>query len=112
DSGGWDRGGVNVKQDLLRLLGGRALPLPKQGVITILGPGTGLGVAHVLRREDRNHVIECEGGHIDYAPLDGVEDAILARLRQRYRRVSVSRTRSRPGLANNYKGLAAIAGRA
>jgi glucokinase len=102
---------VNVEPEHLRHLCGPDLPLPKQGVITILGPGTGLGVAHVLRREDRNHVIECEGGHIDYAPLDGIEDAILARLRQRYQRVSVERVVSGPGLANIYEALAAIEGR-
>jgi glucokinase len=102
---------VNVESEHLRHLCGPDLPLPKQGVVTILGPGTGLGVAHVLRHEDRNHVIECEGGHIDYAPLDSIEDAILARLRQRYRRVSVERIVSGPGLANIYEALAAIEGR-
>jgi glucokinase len=102
---------VNVESEHLRCLCGPEVPLPKQGVITILGPGTGLGVAHVLRHEDRNHVIECEGGHIDYAPLDSIEDAILARLRQRYRRVSVERIVSGRGLANIYEALAAIEGR-
>lgn len=102
---------VNVEPKHLRHLCGPDLPLPKQGVITILGPGTGLGVAHVLRDGDRNQVIECEGGHIDYAPLDSIEDAILARLRQRYRRVSVERIVSGPGLANIYEALAAIEGR-
>jgi glucokinase len=102
---------VNVESEHLRYLCGPEVPLPKQGIITILGPGTGLGVAHVLRHEDRNHVIECEGGHIDYAPLDSIEDAILARLRQRYRRVSVERIVSGRGLANIYEALAAIEGR-
>lgn len=102
---------VSVEPRYLRHLCGPDLPLPKQGVISIIGPGTGLGVAHVLCREDQHHVIECEGGHIDYAPLDGIEDAILARLRQRYRRVSVERVVSGPGLANIYEGLAAIEGR-
>lgn len=81
-------------------------------VISIVGPGTGLGVAHVLRRECRNHVIEGEGGHIDFAPLDAIEDAILARLRKRYRRVSIERIVSGPGLANIHEALAAIEGRA
>jgi glucokinase len=102
---------VNVESEHLRHLCGPDVPLPKQGVITILGPGTGLGVAHVLRHEDRNHVIECEGGHIDYAPLDSIEDALLARLRRRYRRVSVERIVSGPGLENIYEALAAIEGR-
>jgi glucokinase len=103
---------VQVGPEHLRHLCGPDRPLPERGVISIIGPGTGLGVAHVLRREGRNHVIECEGGHIDYAPLDDIEDAILARLRQRYPRVSVERIVSGPGLANIYEGLAAIEGRA
>jgi glucokinase len=102
---------VNVESEHLRHLCGPDLPLPENGVVTILGPGTGLGVAHVLRHQDRNHVIECEGGHIDYAPLDSIEDALLARLRRRYRRVSVERIVSGPGLANIYEALAAIEGR-
>ena len=102
---------VSVEPKYLPHLCGPDLPLPKLGVISIIGPGTGLGVAQVLRREDQHHVMECEGGHIDYAPLDGIEDAILARLRKRYRRVSVERVVSGPGLANIYEGLAAIEGR-
>jgi glucokinase len=102
---------ASVEPHYLRHLCGPDLLLPKLGVISIIGPGTGLGVAHVLRREDHHHVMECEGGHIDYAPLDGIEDAILARLRKRYRRVSVERVVSGPGLAIIYEGLAAIEGR-
>ncbi len=81
-------------------------------VISIVGPGTGLGVAHVLRRDGRNLIVESEGGHIDFAPLDTLEDAILQQLRRRYRRVSVERIVSGPGLMNIYEALAAIEGRA
>jgi glucokinase len=81
-------------------------------VIGIVGPGTGLGVAHILRREGRNHVIESEGGHVDFAPLDTLEDAILARLRKRHRRVSIERIVSGPGLAVIHEALATIEGRA
>jgi glucokinase len=111
DFGAVAHAAVNVEPAHLRHLCGPDLPLPEEGVITILGPGTGLGVAHVLRRQDRNHVIECEGGHIDYAPLDSIEDAMLARLRQRHRRVSVERIVSGPGLVNIHEALAAIEGR-
>jgi glucokinase len=86
-------------------------PLPDEGVISIVGPGTGLGVAQLLRREGRYHVIETEGGHIDFAPLDSLEDQILAHLRKRYRRVSVERVASGQGLTNIYEVLAAIEGR-
>ena len=87
-------------------------PLPETGVIGILGPGTGLGVAHLLRAKNTYHVMECEGGHLDFAPVDSIDDAILARLRARYRRVSTERIVSGPGLANIYECLAALEGRA
>jgi glucokinase len=86
-------------------------PLPEEGVISIVGPGTGLGVAQLLRRAGHYHVIETEGGHIDFAPLDSLEDKILAQLRARYRRVSVERVASGMGLSNLYEALAAIEGR-
>lgn len=96
----------------LRHLCGPDAPLPRHGVVTIVGPGTGLGVAQ-LRIDGGDYVVTpTEGGHIEFAPLDGIEDAILARLRARYRRVSVERLVSGPGLANIHEALAAIEGRA
>jgi len=103
---------VRVGPEHLSHLCGPDVPLPEEGVISIVGPGSGLGVAQVLRRDGLNHVIECEGGHIDFAPLDGIEDMILARLRKRYRHVSAERVASGFGLSNIYEGLAAIEGRA
>ena len=83
-----------------------------EGTLSIIGPGTGLGVAHVWRKGMNYHVQATEGGHIDFAPLDAIEDAVLARLRKRYRRVSVERVVSGPGLIDLYETLAAIEGRA
>ena len=94
-----------------RHLCGPERDLPGEGVISVLGPGTGLGVAQLVRREGRAHVVETEGGHVDFAPLDTVEDGVLARLRHRFRRVSVERVASGPGLANLYAALADLEGR-
>lgn len=91
---------------------GPDIPLPETGTISIIGPGTGLGVAHVLRGDEQYHVQPTEGGHIDFAPLDTIEDAILAHLRKRYRRVSVERVVSGPGLVEIFEALAAIEGQA
>ena len=85
--------------------------LPTTGVICVVGPGTGLGVAHVLRRDGRYDVTSTEGGHLDFAPVDVIEDAILAHLRQRFGRVSTERIVSGPGLVNLYDALAKAAGR-
>jgi glucokinase len=103
---------VRVGPEHLSYLCGPDLPLPEQGVISIVGPGSGLGVAHVLRRDGCTHVVECEGGHIDFAPVDEIDDMILAGLRKRYRRASAERIVSGSGLVNIYEGLAAIEGRA
>lgn len=85
--------------------------LPREGVISVIGAGTGLGVAQLLRRDGAYHVIETEGGHIDFSPLDSLEDQILAQLRQRYLRVSVERLTAGMGLTNIHQALAAIEGR-
>jgi glucokinase len=84
-------------------------PLPTLGMVTILGPGTGLGVAGLLLGSNPQ-VIETEGGHIDFAPLDSLEDRILTELRRSFRRVSVERILSGRGLMNLYEALAAIEG--
>ncbi len=85
----------------------------KPGSITICGPGTGLGVAQVYACKNGDyHVIETEGGHMDFSPLDGLEDAILKRLRRTFTRVSVERIVAGPGILAIYETLAQIEGRA
>lgn len=86
--------------------------LPAQGVISVVGPGTGLGVAMLVRQPDRDIVIETEGGHVGFAPFDRVEQEIARRLIGRFLRVSVERLISGPGLLMVYEGLAAIEGHA
>ena len=87
-------------------------PLPAEGTLTVMGPGTGLGVAHVWRSGKGDYRVQStEGGHIDYAPLDTIEDTLLARLRQRHARVSVERVVSGPAIVDIYETLAALEGR-
>ena len=93
--------------DFLHLCG-PDVPIPATGVITVCGPGTGLGVAQVLRAPDWYHVIETEGGHIDFAPLDALEDAMVKRLRKAFTRVSAERIVSGPGIVAMYETLADI----
>ena len=93
--------------DFLHLCG-PDIPFPEHGVITVCGPGTGLGVAQVLRTPERYHVLETEGGHIDFAPLDAIEDAMVKRLRTAYTRVSAERVVSGPGIVAIYETLAQI----
>lgn len=92
----------------LELLFGPDKPFPDNGGVTILGPGTGLGVAMIAFDDGVPHVVATEGGHMDFAPLDGLEGQILDRLRGDYLRVSNERIVSGPGLNNLYKALATI----
>jgi glucokinase len=98
--------------EYLQHLCGPDRSLPRDGVISVLGPGTGLGVAYVMRKNGTYHVRETEGGHIDFAPLDTIEDGILRALRTRFRRVSAERIVSGPGLNNIYGALADLEQRA
>ncbi len=95
----------------LKFLCGPDRALPQEGVISLVGPGTGLGVAQLVRRGGASFVLATEGGHIDFAPLDPMEDALLQDLRPRYGRVSVERIVSGPGLAHIYDVLAKAEGR-
>jgi len=102
---------ANLPAQEFRHVCGPERPLPDEGVISIVGPGTGLGVGAVLRRHGQYEVIETEGGHVDFAPLDNLEDQVLAHLRRNFRRVSVERLVAGRGLWNIYDALAAIEGR-
>jgi glucokinase len=82
-------------------------PLPQRGTVSVIGPGTGLGVAHFHRFEGGYHVQSTEGGHIDFAPIDAIDDAMMLRLRKRHRRVSAERVVSGPGIVEIYSALAA-----
>jgi glucokinase len=102
---------AQVGSDYFRHVCGPDEALPERGITSIVGPGTGLGIGQLFRHDGTYHVIACEGGHVDFAPLDSIEDAILAALRKRYRRVSVERVASGPGLAAITEVLAQIEGR-
>lgn len=91
---------------------GPDIPLPAEGITTVCGPGTGLGVAQVLKIDGRYHVLSTEGGHVDYAPLDRIEDAFVKRLRGLYTRVSTERICSGPGIVAIYETLAELEGKA
>lgn len=88
---------------------GPDIPLPAHGAVTVIGPGTGLGVALIAFAQSGPIVIATEGGHMDFAPLDAIETRLLEQLRAEHGRVSVERLVSGPGLNAIYRGLGLIA---
>lgn len=99
---------ARLPADQFRHVAGPDRPLPDSGAISVLGPGTGLGVGQLIRLANRYHVIDTEGGHGEFAPVDAVEDGIVRWLRSRHGRVSMERVVSGPGLINIHAALAAM----
>jgi glucokinase len=82
--------------------------LPLAGPVSVLGPGTGLGVALLAGDAARGwHVIETEGGHVTFAPHGDEEHQIARWLNARFGRTSNERVLSGPGLAHIHAALAA-----
>ncbi len=81
-------------------------PLPP---ISVIGPGTGMGVALITRLERNDwHVIETEGGHVTFAPVGHEETLIFEWVRARHSRVSVERVLSGNGLSRIHAALAGL----
>ena len=78
--------------------------------IAILGPGTGLGTAGLIRRGQVVIPIVGEGGHVGFAPKSQVQVEILNALRSKFDRVSVERLLSGSGIENIYWALTRIHG--
>ncbi len=85
---------------------GPDVPLPENGVISIVGPGTGLGVGLVVQGDVGYQVIASEGGNMDFAPHDDLDDRLMAVLRRRYGHVSFERLVSGPALRDIYAVIA------
>lgn len=98
--------------DLVQVGGGAARA---GGVVGVLGPGTGLGVAGLLPAADAGGgwtVLASEGGHVAFSPADEREQQILSFCWQRYPHVSAERLVSGPGLSLIHEALCATRGAA
>ena len=103
---------ARAPEDQFLHLAGPDRPLATEGTISVVGPGTGLGVAHLWRAARGDYrVTATEGGHIDFAPLDSIEDAILAHFRKSHTRVSIERVVSGPAIGHIRRVLAAMEGK-
>ena len=59
-----------------------------QGPVTLIGPGTGLGMGLVIGSPEQGwRVVENEGGHASFAPVDEQEREIVRWIAARHRRV-------------------------
>jgi glucokinase len=81
--------------DLLTLQEGQ---VQAQGMRLAVGAGTGLGVAFLSWQGEGYVVHPSEGGHVDFAPADELQMALLRYLQARHGHVSWERLVSGPGI--------------
>lgn len=99
--------GALISDDLVVLQSGQLQPRAPR---MIIGAGTGLGVAQMIWQAGRYQVIPSEGGHIDFAPADEQQMALLRYMQRSFDHVSYDRILSGPGLAQIYAFLQEAAG--
>jgi glucokinase len=81
-------------------LAGREPPVGhREGNRVVVGPGSGLGVAALVRAGDRWVPLATEGGHASFAAENAFERAAGSLAARRFGRVSWERMLSGPGLA-------------
>ncbi len=86
----------------IKIGGGKAT---SDKVISVCGPGTGLGVATLTPIDKRWYCLSGEGGHVDFAPVDEFEIQILQYLQETKGRVSYEQLLSGYGLEQIYQAF-------
>jgi glucokinase len=90
-------------EDLMQVGPGKPVP---HAVLGVLGPGTGLGVSGGIPTVDGFVTLGSEGGHVNFAPSDEREFAILQAAWREWTHVSNERLISGPGMEIIYRALA------
>ncbi|PHP66382.1 glucokinase [Zhengella mangrovi] len=94
---------ASLPLDTMQQIGGH--PREEAAPRVVVGPGTGLGVAQLIRACGKWIVIPGEGGHLDLGPRTEREFALWPHLEMRGCRLEVEMAVSGQGLENLYRGL-------
>lgn len=76
-----------------------------RGVRAVIGAGTGLGQALLFPEENGWRTVATEGGHVDFAPRNDLQIALLSYLKPQFGHVSYERIVSGAGLVSIYHFL-------
>lgn len=71
----------------------------------VVGPGTGLGVANIVRADGKWIILPGEGGHTDLGPRSEREFQIWPNLKKDEGRMTAERAISGPGIENLYRAI-------
>src|SRR5260370_2218230 len=76
-----------------------------EGNRAVISARTGLGMAGLYWDVFRHHPFDCEGGHADFAPRDGLQMELLASLHNKYFPITYEPILSPPGFHTIYAFL-------
>jgi len=93
-------------KDKIQIGGGEEI---ENGVKAIFGPGTGLGVSHLIKQDEKWISLDGEGGHASFAPNTSQQADVFLLLQEQFGHVSAERLLSGQGLVNIYNALCRIA---
>lgn len=97
------------KSELVRV-GGMSEPDPTKSIAAI-GPGTGLGMASLIKHPSGDYyAIPAEGGRSSFPPVNEEEIELWKFAHKRFSHVSAERFLSGPGLQLIYEGLCSMSG--
>lgn len=94
----------------LRQWPGIEAPAVEGGSLAVIGPGTGLGVAGMVRTRQGWWPLPSEGGHVTLSAADQFESDLLTYVRRDHAHVSAERLLSGLGLPLLHGALAAVLG--
>lgn len=102
----------SLKDGDISSIGGSWQPLAAADyTVGALGPGSGLGMSGLLRRDDKLIPLVTEGGHAGFSPENQLQGEILSYLHQKFDdRISRERLLSGPGIVNIHEALCQIHG--
>ncbi|MEI6895929.1 MAG: glucokinase [Psychromonas sp.] len=83
----------------------------KQSVTAVFGPGTGLGVSHIIHVGNKWISLEGEGGHVSFASNSSEQTDVLLLLQEQFGHVSAERLLSGQGLVNIYHAICRLEGK-
>jgi glucokinase len=95
-------------QEKIQIGGGEAQP---DGVTAVFGPGTGLGVSHIIKPADKWISLDGEGGHVSFTVNTREQADILFLLQEQFGHVSAERILSGQGLVNLYQSICSLSGK-
>jgi glucokinase len=78
------------------------------GPISVMGPGTGFGIAQVVRSQSRSIVIPTEGGHCSFVPSGTLETQVWNAVRDSLGRVTIETFMSGIGMLRIYRAVCGL----